>query len=113
MTNLNLVHIKKESLGKKSQQLIPINPNQIVRGENHRFRSVKVNGSKRLENILQWRPSRFGFDNAKDTDKWASNLIKLVTGDTSNFDKLGDGSLFGLDVLAETLKILLTSLKQD
>ena len=32
------------------------------------------------------------------------NLIKLVTGDTSNFDKLGDSSLFGLDVLAETLK---------
>ena len=34
------------------------------------------------------------------------NLIKLVTGDTSNFDKLGDSSPFGLRCLTETLKIL-------
>ena len=63
-----------------------------------------VHGSKRLEIYYNGGQVVFGFDNAKDTDKWASNLIKLVTGDTSNFDKLGDSSLFGLDVLAETLK---------
>ena len=40
----------------------------------------------------------------KDTDKWARNIIKLMSGDTSNFETLGDSSLFGADVLAETFK---------
>ena len=104
LTNLNLVHIKKGIFGgKKSQQLIPINQIKLFEGK-PQVSVCKVNGSKRLEIYYNGGQVVFGFDNAKDTDKWASNLIKFVTGDTSNFDKLGDSSLFGVDVLAETLK---------
>ena len=104
LTNLNLVHIKKGIFGgKKSQQLIPINQIKLFEGK-PQVSVCKVNGSKRLEIYYNGGQVVFGFDNAKDTDKWASNLIKLVTGDTSNFDKLGDSSLFGVDVLAETLR---------
>ena len=34
----------------------------------------------------------FSFNNTKDTDKWARNIIKLISGDTSNFETLGDSS---------------------
>lgn len=59
---------------------------------------------KRLEIYYNGGQAIFAFNNTKDTDKWARNIIKLISSDTSNFETLGDSSLFGADVLAETFK---------
>ncbi|WP_270308677.1 hypothetical protein [Streptococcus koreensis] len=104
LTNLNLIHIKKGLFGgKKGQLTIPINQIKLFEGR-PQVSINKANGDKRLEIYYNGGQASFGFDNAKDTEKWASNLIKLITGDTSNFDSLGDNSFFGVDVLAETLR---------
>ena len=67
---------------------------------------------KRLEIYYNGGQVIFSFSNTKDTEKWATNIIKLISGDTSNFATLGDSSLFGAEILAETLKIRLILSKQ-
>ena len=104
LTNLHLVHIKKGFFGgKKGQLVIPINQIKIFDGT-PQVSVNKKDGLKRLEIYYNGGQASFSFSNQKDTDKWATNIIKLLNGDTSNFKRLGDSSLFGADVLAETIK---------
>ena len=58
---------------------------------------------KRLEIYYNGGQAIFSFNNTKDTDKWARNIIKLISGDTSNFETLGDSSLFGADVFGRNI----------
>lgn len=104
LTNLHLIYIKKGLWGgKKDQVTIPINQIKIFEGK-PQVSVTKTNGVKRLEIYYNGGQAIFAFNNTKDTDKWARNIIKLISGDTSNFETLGDSSLFGADVLAETFK---------
>lgn len=104
LTNLHLVHIKKGFWGgKKDQVTIPINQIKIFEGK-PQVSVTKTNGVKRLEIYYNGGQVIFSFSNTKDTEKWATNIIKLISGDTSNFATLGDNSLFGAEILAETLK---------
>ena len=104
LTNLHLIHIKKGFWGgKKDQVTIPINQIKIFEGK-PQVSVTKTNGMKRLEIYYNGGQAIFSFNNTKDTDKWARNIIKLISGDTSNFETLGDNSLFGVEILAETLK---------
>ena len=104
LTNLHLIHIKKSIFGgRKGQIIIPINQIKIFEGK-PQVSVTKTNGSKRLEIYYNGGQVIFSFSNTKDTEKWATNIIKLISGDTSNFATLGDNSLFGVEILAETLK---------
>ena len=104
LTNLHLIHIKKGFWGgKKDQVTIPINQIKIFEGK-PQVSVTKSNGMKRLEIYYNGGQVIFSFSNTKDTEKWATNIIKLISGDTSNFATLGDNSLFGAEILAETLK---------
>ena len=104
LTNLHLIHIRKGIFGgRKGQIIIPINQIKIFEGK-PQVSVTKNNGSKRLEIYYNSGQAIFSFSNTKDTDKWATNIIKLISGDTNDFETLGDSSLFGADVLAETIK---------
>ena len=104
LTNLHLIHIKKGIFGgKKDQTTIPINQIKVFEGK-PQVSVTKSNGMKRLEIYYNGGQVIFSFSNTKDTEKWATNIIKLISGDTSNFATLGDNSLFGVEILAETLK---------
>ena len=104
LTNLHLIHIKKGIFGgKKDQTTIPINQIKVFEGQ-PQVSVTKSNGMKRLEIYYNGGQVIFSFSNTKDTEKWATNIIKLISGDTSNFATLGDNSLFGVEILAETLK---------
>ena len=104
LTNLHLILVKKGFFGgKKGEIKIPINQIKVFEGKPQVLVN-KVNGLRRLEIYYTGGQASFGFNNAKDTDKWANNIIKLMAGDTDNFEKIGDNGLWGVDVLAGTLK---------
>ena len=77
--------------GKKDQVTIPINQIKIFEGK-PQVSVTKTNGVKLLEIYYNGGQAIFSFNNTKDTDKWARNIIKLISGDTSNFETLGDSS---------------------
>ncbi|KXT88323.1 hypothetical protein [Streptococcus oralis] len=104
LTNLHLILIKKGFFGgKKGELKIPINQIKVFEGKPQVLVN-KDSGLKCLEVYYTGGQASFSFSNPKDTDKWANNIIKLMAGDTENFEKIGDSSLFGVDILAESLK---------
>ena len=111
LTNLHLIYIKKVFWREKAQTTIPINQIKVFEGK-PQVSVTKSNSTKRLEIYYNGGQVIFSFSNTKDTEKWATNIIKLISGDTSNFATLGDNSLFGAEILAETLKDRLILSKQ-
>ena len=76
LTNLHLIYIKKGLWGgKKDQVTIPINQIKIFEGK-PQVSVTKTNGVKRLEIYYNGGQAIFAFNNTKDTDKWARNIIK-------------------------------------
>ena len=111
LTNLHLIYIKKGLWGgKKDQVTIPINQIKIFEGK-PQVSVTKTNGVKRLEIYYNSGQAIFAFNNTKDTDKWARNIIKLISGDTSNFETLGAVSYTHLDVYKRQCMDLLMSLR--
>ncbi|MCL1866188.1 MAG: hypothetical protein FWF82_02135 [Oscillospiraceae bacterium] len=100
LTNLNLILVKKGMFGKtKNVQHFPVNQIKKFNEKAQVMISKQQNGLPKLEVYFQNGQESFGFENKREAEKFANNIVRLLAGE-NDFDT--DITMKG--AITETLK---------